>query len=81
MRGWHLDEVYLKIDASAAWLLKMRVHAKKYGDPARRSSGSPVGSQRHSLTMTLTTAISAPAQIVNGDASMPANSAPPFVLP
>ena len=30
---WHLDEVYLKIDASAAWLLKMRVHAKKYGDP------------------------------------------------
>jgi hypothetical protein len=33
VRGWHLDEVYLKIDASAAWLLKMRVHAKKDGDP------------------------------------------------
>jgi hypothetical protein len=33
VRGWHLDEVYLKIDASAAWLLKMRAHAKKYGDP------------------------------------------------
>src|SRR3984893_10936713 len=34
--------------ASAAWLLKMRAHAKKYGDPGPRSSGSPVGSQRHS---------------------------------
>jgi hypothetical protein len=33
VRGWHLDEVYLKTDASAAWLLKMRAHAKKYGDP------------------------------------------------
>ena len=49
VRGWHLDEVYLKVDASAALLLKMRAHAKKYGaTPARRSSGLPVGSQRHS---------------------------------
>ena len=31
VRGWHLDEVYVKIDASAAWL--MRAHAKKDGDP------------------------------------------------
>ena len=50
VRGWHLYEVRLKIDAGAAWLLKMRVP----------------------LTMTLTTAITAPAQIVNGDASMQA---------
>jgi hypothetical protein len=39
VRGWHLDEVYLKIDASAAWLLKMRVHAKKYGDPGDDHQG------------------------------------------
>jgi hypothetical protein len=46
VRGWHLDEVYLKIDASAAWLLKMPAHAKNMATPARRSSGLPVGSQR-----------------------------------
>jgi hypothetical protein len=44
---------------------------QKYGDPGptiiRVAGGFP-----EVLTMTLTTAISAPAQIVNGDASMPA---------
>jgi len=57
--------------ASAAWLLKMRAHAKDMATPARRSSGSPVGSQRHSADSNSNGhLISAPAQIVNGDASM-----------
>jgi uncharacterized protein DUF5681 len=46
--------------ASAAWLLKMRAHAKNMATPARRSSGSLVGSRGIPLTVTLKTAISAP---------------------
>jgi hypothetical protein len=58
--------------ASAAWLLKMRAHAKNMATPARRSSGSLVGSQRHSADSDSKDGHLGPAQIVNGDASMPA---------
>ena len=56
--------------ASAAWLLKMRAHAKKWRLRPDDHQGRRWDPRGIPLTVTLTTAISAPAQIVNGDASM-----------
>jgi hypothetical protein len=46
VRGWHLDEVYLKIDASAAWLLILAAPRNSMGFSVRKLLGRQAKSSR-----------------------------------